>query len=93
MGGAMDLVASADNIIVAMMHVNRKGDSKLLSKCSLPLTGLRCVKRIVTELAVLDITSKGFLLVERAPGVSVQEIKEATAGKLEIPVDVPEMQF
>ena len=72
MGGAMDLVASADNIIVAMMHVNRKGDSKLLSKCSLPLTGLRCVKRIVTELAVLDITSKGFLLVERAPGVSVQ---------------------
>ena len=93
MGGAMDLVASADNIIVAMMHVNRKGDSKLLSKCSLPLTGLRCVKRIVTELAVLDITSKGFLLVERAPVVSVQEIKEATAGKLEIPVDVPEMQF
>ena len=93
MGGAMDLVASADNIIVAMMHVNRKGDSKLLSKCSLPLTGLRCLKRIVTELAVLDITSKGFLLVERAPGVSVQEIKEATAGKLEIPVDVPEMQF
>jgi 3-oxoacid CoA-transferase subunit B len=93
MGGAMDLVASADNIIVAMMHVNRKGDSKLLSKCSLPLTGLRCVKRIVTELAVLDITSKGFLLVERAPGVSVQEIKEATAGKLEIPVDVPQMQF
>jgi len=93
MGGAMDLVASADNIIVAMMHVNRKGDSKLLSKCSLPLTGLRCLKRIVTELAVLDITSKGFLLVERATGVSVQEIKEATAGKLEIPVDVPEMQF
>ena len=93
MGGAMDLVASADNIIVAMMHVNRKGDSKLLSKCSLPLTGLRCVKRIVTELAVLDITSQGFLLVERAPGVSIQEIKEATAGKLEIPAVVPEMQF
>lgn len=93
MGGAMDLVASADNIIVAMMHVNRKGNSKLLSKCTLPLTGLRCVKRIVTELAVLDITSQGFLLVERAPGVSIQEIKEATAGKLEIPAFVPEMQF
>jgi len=93
MGGAMDLVASADNIIVAMMHVNRKGNSKLLSKCTLPLTGLRCVKRIVTELAVLDITSQGFLLVERAPGVSIQEIKEATAGKLEIPAVVPEMQF
>ena len=89
----MDLVASADNIIVAMMHVNRKGNSKLLSKCTLPLTGLRCVKRIVTELAVLDITSQGFLLVERAPGVSIQEIKEATAGKLEIPAVVPEMQF
>ena len=93
MGGAMDLVASADNIIVAMMHVNRKGNSKLLSKCTLPLTGLRCVKKIVTELAVLDITSQGFLLVERAPGVSIQEIKEATAGKLEIPAVVPEMQF
>ena len=93
MGGAMDLVASADNIIVAMMHVNRKGNYKLLSKCTLPLTGLRCVKRIVTELAVLDITSQGFLLVERAPGVSIQEIKEATAGKLEIPAVVPEMQF
>ena len=82
MGGAMDLVASAENIIVAMMHVNRKGDSKLLSKCTLPITGLGCVKRIVTELAVLDVIPQGFCLVERAPGVSVQEIKEATAGKI-----------
>ena len=93
MGGAMDLVASAENIIVAMMHVNRKGDSKLLSKCTLPITGLGCVKRIVTELAVLDVIPQGFCLVERAPGVSVQEIKEATAGKIIIPDRVPEMQF
>ena len=93
MGGAMDLVASAENIIVAMMHVNRKGDSKLLSKCTLPITGLGCVKRIVTELAVLDVIPQGFCLVERAPGVSVQEIKEATAGKIIIPDWVPEMQF
>ena len=93
MGGAMDLVASAENIIVAMMHVNRKGDSKLLSKCTLPITGLGCVKRIVTELAVLDVIPQGFCLVERAPGVSVQEIKEATAGKIIIPGRVPEMQF
>ena len=93
MGGAMDLVASAENIIVAMMHVNKKGDSKLLPKCSLPLTGLGCVKRIVTELAVLDITYQGFLLVEHAPGVSIQEIKDATAGKLIIPDLVKEMQF
>ena len=93
MGGAMDLVSSAENIIVAMMHVNRKGDSKLLSKCTLPITGLGCVKRIVTELAVLDVIPQGFCLVERAPGVSVQEIKEATAGKIIIPDRVPEMQF
>ncbi|MDG1341690.1 MAG: 3-oxoacid CoA-transferase subunit B [Flavobacteriaceae bacterium] len=93
MGGAMDLVASAENIIVAMMHVNRKGDSKLLSKCTLPITGLGCVKRIVTELAVLDVIPQGFCLVERAPGVSVQEIKEATTGKIIIPGRVPEMQF
>ena len=91
MGGAMDLVASADNIIVAMMHVNRKGDSKLLTKCTLPLTGLGCVKRIVTELAVLDVHKNGFLLVERAPGVSIKEIQEATAGKLHIPNEVSEM--
>lgn len=91
MGGAMDLVASAENIIVAMMHVNRKGDSKLLPKCTLPLTGLGCVKRIVTELAVVDVHKNGFLLVERAPGVTIKEIQAATAGKLHIPVEVPEM--
>lgn len=91
MGGAMDLVASAENIIVAMMHVNRKGDSKLLPKCILPLTGLGCVKRIVTELAVVDVHKNGFLLVERAPGVTIKEIQGATAGKLYIPVEVPEM--
>ena len=91
MGGAMDLVASAENIIVAMMHVNRKGDSKLLPKCSLPLTGLGCVKRIVTELAVVDVHKNGFLLVERAPGVTIKEIQGATAGKLHIPVEVPVM--
>ena len=91
MGGAMDLVASAENIIVAMMHVNRKGDSKLLPKCTLPLTGLGCVKRIVTELAVVDVHKNEFLLVERAPGVSIKQIQEATAGKLYIPIEVPEM--
>ena len=91
MGGAMDLVASAENIIVAMMHVNRKGDSKLLPKCTLPLTGLGCVKRIVTELAVIDVHKNGFLLVERAPGVTIKEIQGATAGKLHIPVEVPIM--
>ena len=91
MGGAMDLVASAENIIVAMMHVNRKGDSKLIPKCTLPLTGLGCVKRIVTELAVVDVHKNGFLLVERAPGVTINEIQGATAGKLHIPVEVPEM--
>ena len=93
MGGAMDLVASAENIIVAMMHVNCKGDSKLLPKCTLPLTGLGCVKRIVTELAVVDVHKNGFLLVERAPGVSIKQIQEATAGKLYIPIEVPEMIF
>ncbi|WP_217192981.1 3-oxoacid CoA-transferase subunit B [Bernardetia litoralis] len=93
MGGAMDLVASAQNIIVAMMHTNKKGESKLLKKCRLPITGLGCVKKIVTNLAVLDVTEDGFLLVERAPGVSVEEIKTATEGKLIIPDNVPEMKI
>ena len=94
MGGAMDLVASAKNIIVAMQHVNKAGESKLLSHCSLPLTGLGCVKKVVTELAVLDILpSGGFKLIERAPGVSVEEIKEATAGKLIIEGVIPEMDL
>src|SRR5687767_10677341 len=92
MGGAMDLVASARNIIVAMMHTNPKGESKLLSKCSLPLTGVGCVKKIVTEIAVLDVTPEGFVLLERAPGVSIEEIKSKTAGKLLISGDVPEME-
>lgn len=91
MGGAMDLVASAKNIIVAMMHSNPKGESKLLPACSLPLTGMACVKKIVTELAVLDITPDGFLLRERAPGVSVEEIVSKTLGKLSVPDFVPEM--
>jgi len=91
MGGAMDLVASAKNIIVAMMHTNPKGESKLLPACSLPLTGMACVKKIVTELAVLDITPDGFLLRERAPGVSVEEIVAKTLGKLVVPDFVPEM--
>ena len=91
MGGAMDLVASADNIIVAMMHTNKNGDSKLLRNCTLPLTGLRCVKKIVTNLAVLEVSKKGFVLLERAPGVSVGEIKAATEGRLIINDDVPEM--
>ena len=82
MGGAMDLVASAKNIIVAMMHTNPKGESKLLPQCSLPLTGKGCVKKIVTDLAVIDVTDKGFKLLERAPGISVEEIKTKTAGKL-----------
>src|SRR5687768_18514573 len=82
MGGAMDLVASAKNIIVAMVHSNPKGESKLLPKCSLPLTGVRCVKKIVSDLAVLDVTENGFRLLERAPGVSVEEIRSKTAGKL-----------
>ena len=91
MGGAMDLVASAKNIIVAMMHTNPKGESKLLPKCSLPLTGIKCVKKIVTDLAVLEVTENGFKLLERAPGVSVEEIVSKTAGKLIIESDVPEM--
>ncbi|OJW18452.1 3-oxoacid CoA-transferase subunit B [Mucilaginibacter sp. 44-25] len=92
MGGAMDLVASAENIIVAMQHVNKAGESKLLPNCTLPLTGIKCVKKIVTELAVLDILPDGgFKLVERAPGVSVDDIKKATAGKLVVKGDVPEM--
>lgn len=93
MGGAMDLVASAKNIIVAMMHTNPKGESKLLSQCSLPLTGVGCVKKVVTELAVLAITSNGFQLLERAPGVSVEEIIAKTAGKLIVPDFVPEMDI
>ncbi len=93
MGGAMDLVASAKNIIVAMMHTNPKGESKVLPKCTLPLTGVKCVKRIVSDLCVMDITPHGFKLVERAPGVSVEEIKSKTAGKLIIEGDVPEMKI
>lgn len=93
MGGAMDLVASARNIIVAMMHTNPKGESKLLPKCSLPLTGVKCVKKIVTEIAVLDVTPEGFRLVERAPGVSVDEIKSKTAGKLIVEGEIPEMKL
>ena len=93
MGGAMDLVASAENIIVAMMHVNKAGESKLLKKCSLPLTGVGCVKKIVTELAVIEITNKGFKLLERAPGVSVDEIKKATEGTLIVEGEIPEMNF
>lgn len=91
MGGAMDLVASARNIIVAMMHTNPKGESKLLPACTLPLTGVGCVKKVVTELAALEITPEGFLLRERAPGVSVEEIVAKTAGKLVVPDHVPEM--
>src|SRR4030095_465448 len=93
MGGAMDLVASAKNIIVAMMHTNPKGESKLLPKCTLPLTGVKCVKRIVSDLAVLDITPQGFRLIERAPGVSAEEIKSKTAGRLVIDGEIPEMRF
>jgi 3-oxoacid CoA-transferase subunit B len=93
MGGAMDLVASAENIVVAMMHTNRAGESKLLSKCSLPLTGVGCVKRVVTNLAVLDIKDGAFHLVERAPGVTVEEIVNATDGELILPDLVPEMSL
>ncbi|MCQ0112347.1 3-oxoacid CoA-transferase subunit B [Zhouia amylolytica] len=93
MGGAMDLVASAENIIVAMMHTNKRGDSKLLKRCSLPLTGVQCVKKIVTNLAVIEVTNKGFKLLERAPGVSVDSIKDATDGTLIIDGDVPEMNL
>lgn len=91
MGGAMDLVASAENIIVAMMHVNKAGESKLLKRCSLPLTGVGCVKKVVTELAVLEIVPEGFRLLERAPGVSVEDIKKATEGNLIIEGTIPEM--
>lgn len=91
MGGAMDLVASADNIIVAMMHANKAGVSKLLKECSLPLTGVGCVKKVVTNLAVMEIKDNAFHLLERAPGVSVEEIIAATAGKLIVPGHVPEM--
>ena len=94
MGGAMDLVASAKNIIVAMQHVNKAGESKLLPKCTLPITGLRCVKRIVTEIAVVDVMKEGgFRLIERAPGISVEEIKNATAGKLIVEGEIPEMKI
>jgi len=93
MGGAMDLVASARNIIVAMQHTNPKGESKLLSACTLPLTGVKCVRRIVTELSVLDITPEGFLLKERAPGISVEEIINKTSGRLQVPDEVPEMKL
>ncbi len=93
MGGAMDLVASAENIIVAMMHTNREGESKLLKKCTLPLTGVGCVTKIVTNLAVLEVTDKGFKLLERAPGVSVEEIKEATEGTLIVEGEIPEMNL
>jgi len=94
MGGAMDLVASAENIIVAMMHTNKKGESKLLKKCSLPLTGVACVKKIVTNLAVLEVLQEGgFKLIERAPGVSVDEIQLATEGKLIVDGEIPEMKF
>lgn len=91
MGGAMDLVASADNIIVAMEHTNRKGQSKLLRQCSLPLTGVKCVKKIVTNMAVMDVTPRGFRLLERAPGVTVDDIRAATEGRLIIEGDIPEM--
>ncbi len=94
MGGAMDLVASAENIIVAMMHTNRAGESKLLRQCTLPLTGVGCVKKIITDLAVLEVTpDRGFRLVERAPGVSVEQIKAATDGRLVIEGDIPEMDI
>ncbi|MDC9721166.1 MAG: CoA transferase subunit B [Urechidicola sp.] len=93
MGGAMDLVASADNIIVAMMHTNKRGESKILKECSLPLTGVGCVKKIVTNLAVLDVRDNSFYLLERAPGVSVEEIQQATEGSLIVEGEIPEMQF
>ena len=91
MGGAMDLVASAENIVVAMMHTNKKGQSKLLKRCSLPLTGVGCVKKIVTNLAVLEVTKTGFKLLERAPGVSVETIQKSTEGQLTVEGVVPEM--
>lgn len=91
MGGAMDLVAAARNIIVAMQHTDRDGNSKLLPQCTLPLTGVKCVKRIVTDLAMLEVTGDGFRLLERAPGVTVEQIRAATAGKLIVEGDIPEM--
>ncbi|HLS31490.1 MAG TPA: CoA transferase subunit B [Flavobacteriaceae bacterium] len=93
MGGAMDLVGSAKNIIVAMTHMNKYGKSKLLKKCTLPLTGVQCVRTIVTDMAVLQVTDEGFKLMERAPGVTVEEIKKATEGDLIVEGDVPEMKF
>lgn len=93
MGGAMDLVASAENIIVAMMHVNKAGESKILKNCTLPLTGVNCVKKVVTELAVMEITDKGFKLLERAPGISVEDIVKATEAELIIEGEIPEMKF
>jgi 3-oxoacid CoA-transferase subunit B len=93
MGGAMDLVASADNIIVAMMHTNKAGESKLLKECTLPLTGVKCIKKIVTELAMLEVTENGFKLLERAPGVTVEEIKAKTEGKLIVEGEIPEMKI
>lgn len=93
MGGAMDLVASAKNIIVAMMHTNRKGESKILKKCTLPITGVKCVNKVVTNLAVLNVTEKGFALVERAPGVEVKEIIKSTDAELIIEGEIPEMKF
>ncbi len=94
MGGAMDLVASAENIIVAMQHTNRAGESKLLTNCSLPLTGVQCVKKIVTDLAVLEVDPKrGFVLLERAPGVTIDEIRSKTAGRLVVEGNIPEMQL
>jgi 3-oxoacid CoA-transferase subunit B len=93
MGGAMDLVASADNIIVCMLHTNKAGESKLLKQCSLPLTGVGCVKKIVSDLGVFDVTPEGFKLLERAPGVSVEEIQAKTEGRLVVEGDIPEMSF
>jgi 3-oxoacid CoA-transferase subunit B len=93
MGGAMDLVASAENIIVAMMHTNKAGESKLLKRCTLPLTGVGCVKKIVTNLAVLEVVPEGFKLLERAPGVSIETIKKATEGKLLVEGNIPEMEL
>jgi len=93
MGGAMDLVASAENIIVAMMHTNRAGESKLLKRCSLPLTGVGCVTKIVTDLAVIEVTENGFKLLERAPGVSVEHIQKSTEGKLIVEGEIPEMKL
>ncbi|WP_444994031.1 CoA transferase subunit B [Aliikangiella sp. IMCC44359] len=93
MGGAMDLVAGAQNIVVTMTHADKKGNSKLLESCTLPLTGVDCIKKIVTDLAVLEIKNGAFHLLERAPGVSVEEIKDKTSGKLVIDGDIPEMQF